>query len=167
MIVNPLFRIVVRSLILAYALMTTVACGVDSNETPANQADREPLHAQVELDVFSGNPNPVWSLSETESTTLRNRVGQLPSMSEQPFSDGLGYRGFLVAMTKTTSGRTASIRVQGEIIAIDQGGTVRFVHDSERTVEQWLLETARPHIDQDLYQSLKTEQQGAGEDEET
>lgn len=163
--VKRILRVLLRSLTLAHVMIVTVACGGDMNETTANQADMGPFEVQVELDLFSGNPNPVWSLTEAESATLVDMLAQRSPTSSQPLHDGLGYRGFLLAMTSTTSGESASIRVQGEVIAIDQGGTVRFLHDGDRKIEQWLLETGKPHIDHQLYQSLKTEQQGGLEDE--
>lgn len=50
----------------------------------------------VELDVFSGRPNPRWELDEPRSAQLRQLQSNLTSTSvAPPEAPGLGYRGFL------------------------------------------------------------------------
>jgi len=46
----------------------------------------------VKLDVYSGRPNPVWTLSDDLSTQLSTQTGAAPSDGGQ----GLGYRGFKI-----------------------------------------------------------------------
>ena len=50
----------------------------------------------IELDAFSGRPNPRWELDYADSNTLRALIAGLPASSEAPAeSAGLGYRGFI------------------------------------------------------------------------
>jgi hypothetical protein len=50
----------------------------------------------VELDVFSGRPNPRWELDEQRSRELRLLEKRLtPAHEPAPEPPGLGYRGFL------------------------------------------------------------------------
>jgi hypothetical protein len=50
----------------------------------------------VELDVFSGRPNPRWELDEHRSQELRQMEMRLAPASETaPEPPGLGYRGFV------------------------------------------------------------------------
>ena len=50
----------------------------------------------VELDVFSGRPNPRWELDDRASQELRQLQGRLTKARETPPEPpGLGYRGFL------------------------------------------------------------------------
>ena len=50
----------------------------------------------VELDVFSGRPNPRWELDEPSSRQLRQLEGRLTtSRDAAPEPPGLGYRGFV------------------------------------------------------------------------
>jgi hypothetical protein len=50
----------------------------------------------VELDIFSGRPNPRWQLDERTAGELRDRLGRLQrSTAPPPEPPGLGYRGFL------------------------------------------------------------------------
>lgn len=49
----------------------------------------------VELDVFSGRPNPRWELDSTSSESLRQLLSQLqPSRQTHLTGPALGYRGF-------------------------------------------------------------------------
>jgi hypothetical protein len=50
----------------------------------------------VELDVFSGRPNPRWELDEQSSQQLRQLEARLTSTSQTAVEPpGLGYRGFV------------------------------------------------------------------------
>jgi hypothetical protein len=50
----------------------------------------------VELDVFSGRPNPRWELDDRTSQELRQLQSRLTRARETaPEPSGLGYRGFL------------------------------------------------------------------------
>jgi hypothetical protein len=52
----------------------------------------------VELDIFSGNPNPRWKLTPKEESELIARVMAEPSLTSPPKSaGGLGYRGFTIS----------------------------------------------------------------------
>lgn len=51
----------------------------------------------VELDIFSGNPNPRWALSDREANDLLDRVMADRSLASPPQNvGGLGYRGFVI-----------------------------------------------------------------------
>jgi hypothetical protein len=57
----------------------------------------------VELDIFSGRPNPRWQLDEQAATTLRRLHENLwPIQSRAPEPPGLGYRGFIYTLHATT-----------------------------------------------------------------
>ena len=63
---------------------------------------------EVELDVFSGMPNPTWVLSKRQEATLTELLGAEPAQMspitapDEPF--GLGYRGLLVRRIKSDDG---------------------------------------------------------------
>ncbi|WP_043811607.1 hypothetical protein [Allokutzneria albata] len=50
---------------------------------------------EIELDVFSGVPNPRWTLSDAEARRL---VSLLPATPDAPGTErgGLGFRGFVL-----------------------------------------------------------------------
>lgn len=52
----------------------------------------------VELNVFSGRPNPRWKLDDLSSRELRQLENRLHATGEAPVDPpGLGYRGFVYA----------------------------------------------------------------------
>ncbi|MBU8896743.1 hypothetical protein DRW03_16675 [Corallococcus sp. H22C18031201] len=57
----------------------------------------------VELDIFSGRPNPRWTLSRKEANALAERVRADPSLLLPMDADtgGLGYRGFILTVQDT------------------------------------------------------------------
>lgn len=53
----------------------------------------------VELDIFSGNPNPKWTLSNKEANELLDRVMADRSLAAPPKTvGGLGYRGYIISV---------------------------------------------------------------------
>lgn len=63
---------------------------------------------EIELDVFSGMPNPTWILSKRQEATLSELLKAEPQQispvttSDEPF--GLGYRGLIVRRIKSDDG---------------------------------------------------------------
>jgi len=112
--------------------------------------------AHVELDVFSGLPNPTWELSAADTATLMDMIEALPSTSPVDLPNPLGYRGFLVSLTAPESGSTGTIRAfQGVVEYL--AGEMRYYADPGRQTERWLLTTARTHIEEELYSSVLAE----------
>lgn len=59
--------------------------------------DQLPDRAQVEIDVFSGRPNPTWELGRTDLTVLLGLLQKLSKVkSAAGAANGLGFRGFKV-----------------------------------------------------------------------
>ena len=56
---------------------------------------------EVELDIFSGRPNPRWTLNAAEEAELLQRMlDRVVPIAPSTIADGkLGYRGFLVRAT--------------------------------------------------------------------
>jgi len=50
----------------------------------------------IELDIFSGRPNPHWTVDEATATVVRDLVGRVsPTSASPPAAPDLGYRGFV------------------------------------------------------------------------
>jgi len=82
----------------------------------------------VELDVFSGRPNPRWQLSDAEAARLVELIATLdPAAAAPPAPPGLGYRGFRIPGVATA---------YRAIVRTPQ----RLLGDPERRVERFLLE---------------------------
>ena len=65
----------------------------------------------VELDAFSGRPNPRWTLSENESASLLEALRDLPPAGPQASPDQLGFRGFIVHNLQRAGGLPSRMRV--------------------------------------------------------
>jgi hypothetical protein len=63
---------------------------------------------QVELDIFSGMPNPVWRLSSRQEAMLYERLDaeprQMSPVRTAAETFGLGYRGLIVRRIKSDNG---------------------------------------------------------------
>lgn len=91
---------------------------------------------KVELDAFSGHPNPSWDLSPEETAELAGRLADLPSCPQGPPEPGLGYRGFVL------SSEIRKIRVYRGVLAVAEGKDTRYYADANR-IELWLAEQAK------------------------
>ena len=93
---------------------------------------------EVELDAFSGRPNPRWRLTDSEVAALARLIADLEPAPGDPSPDppGLGYRGFrLEGSTGETWVYHGFVRSPGLVLA-----------DANRRVEGFLLE----HMPEDL-----------------
>jgi hypothetical protein len=89
----------------------------------------------IELDDFSGRPNPRWELDEQSAAALRAREARLTTSDvAPPESPGLGYRGF-VYRTDDDVHRAALgwVRTPQRVLA-----------DPALTVERFLLQRLPP-----------------------
>jgi hypothetical protein len=86
----------------------------------------------VEIDMFSGRPNPRWRLSEAETDRLTGLLRTLePADGPPPSPPGLGYRGFRL---RDSNG---SIWAAYRGFVQSPGGLLA---DSDRRVERFLLD---------------------------
>lgn len=106
---------------------------------------------RVELDIFSGRPNPVWKLDSAQEAECRRRIAELRLSSAKVAVPGLGYRG---------------------VVVHDQGGALRFYRghvlpgldaDTARwsspgcELEKWLVETGRTVVEPTVYELVRRE----------
>jgi hypothetical protein len=89
-------------------------------------ADAAPV--QVELDIFSGRPNPQWLFPAAAVRRVVEQVMRSPDSFPAPPVPGLGYRGFIVSNPPGSQLLPATIRVyNGTISLISRkgGGTIQ------------------------------------------
>jgi hypothetical protein len=128
--------------LVAIVALAAVAAG-------AYRAMRPGAPVQVELDLYSGRPNPSWTLTADQTTTLDTMLAALSPSSAQPPEGGLGYRGFLVHDgTKTIRVFQGSVTVQG-------AAQSEVFQDGSRALEHWLLETGQKAIDAQTYSTIQ------------
>ena len=104
---------------------------------------------EVELDIFSGNPNPVWILSEADGVLFLNELAMLPRDSEKELSDNLGYRGFIAKVINGTE--ESLVRIQNGTVQLSQNGTNICYRDQGRHLERWLLNSGEATLKSDLF----------------
>lgn len=107
-----------------------------------------PVRAEVELDIFSGMPNPSWTLTKAEAEVLIERIGALSPTSAREFPGHLGYRGFIVHLN--LGGRETVLRIQDGAVQVSEAASQRYVADQGRALERWLFCTGRPYIRRDV-----------------
>ena len=97
----------------------------------------------VELDVYSGRPNPTWSLSPAEAEQMAGLLKDLPR-APAAAPEGLGYRGFVLRTSDPAGTGSENLRVSDGVVSIQQGNRVEHFVDAHG-VEERLLQQARDH----------------------
>ena len=124
-----------RSILFPLGLLLLVAC--------ASAMDVElPSDVVMELDAFSGLPNPTWTLTADEAAEAQRRLRGLPIAAGARMPEAvLGYRGFRLREGAASPGTGRRIYVTSGLVQIeDQEEPVyRDVHG----LEAWLRELAR------------------------
>ena len=103
----------------------------------------------VELDVYSGRPNPSWQLPPAEAAEFAARLAALPKdASRAPPAPDLGYRGLTTRVGAGPRGRV--IAVARGTVTVSAGAAPTQYRDDGRALERWLLSTGRGHVDTEL-----------------
>jgi hypothetical protein len=115
--------------------------------------DAQEQPVEVMLDLYSGRPNPTWTLSEHQVKELRELLAA--SMRERqgekvPSPPALGYSGFTLANRRNVEGIPYRVKVYGGVLAVtlekaeapEARGRLVFYADRDR-LEAWLLEQAK------------------------
>jgi photosystem II stability/assembly factor-like uncharacterized protein len=99
----------------------------------------------VTLGIYSGRPDPAWTLTVDEAAAVDAALAALPDGTGTPPVGGLGYHGFSI----TRSGST-SVAYRGAV-APPGDGPRAMKADPTRSIERCLLETSRSHVTPDEY----------------
>lgn len=150
------------SFILACMISTPAVVFVDTPDssdnrrvnTVAGENEAMPM-AEVELDIFSGMPNPIWTLTDDEAESFASRLAALSPISAAEPVNNLGYRGFLVQLTQGAD--VQSVRIFRSVVEVSRNSTKSYVRDRDRALEWWLLSTGKPHMTEDVFQLVERE----------
>ena len=108
------------------------------------------MKVSIELDVFSGRPNPAWALEKEEAKHLNDLLQNLPVEQSPVPADGLGYRGFIVTIDDGSTIQKAHV-CAGKVWAdIDSSK----VFTDKNGVEQLLMQMANKRGYGDILKSL-------------
>jgi hypothetical protein len=82
-------------------LFLILAACISCSSNKANKG----MKILVQMDVFSGRPNPSWELSPSESGELLKQLSLLTEVDKNnaAFHDNLGYRGFIISFQEDGS----------------------------------------------------------------
>jgi hypothetical protein len=118
-----------------------VACGLLASTLSCRSMQREELRMRIEIDVYSGRPNPEFHLSEAQSKELARMLQGLPAANREAPESGLGYRGFVVSETGG-SGLPSRLRVFDGLVINEDAQPAKAFVDSNGA-EAWLKQQAR------------------------
>lgn len=96
---------------------------------------------EVELDIFSGRPNPRWALSAEAAKRLQADLEERAT-AESPAALGLGYRGFVIRNLSGDSGTPPVVRVFRSVVTIPERDRQIAFRDTQG-VERVLQDQAR------------------------
>jgi hypothetical protein len=94
---------------------------------------------EVTLGIFSGMPDPTWTLTVEQSNQLSALVAGLGRADGAAPVGGLGYHGFTIVGVDGTF-------VAFEGIVAHTSDPAYLLVDPQRSAERFLLDTARPHL---------------------
>ena len=144
-----------------WAAAALVACGgeLSSQSVPVGKAVRMRLPAEVgvELDIFSGEPNPAWTLTQAERNAVLAELSHAEETGPQDMFDGLGYRGFVLSPAGAGHTPVVELRIRHGAIRYRAGETVTYWKDPDRRAERRLLSSARLHLEAKLYEHVRAQ----------
>jgi hypothetical protein len=122
----------------------------------------------ITLDVFSGRPNPTWTLSDTDKNTLISRVaGKTLAGAADAEMGHLGFRGYIVSTgtdddeTAASAGLPPTFRIgasalEGLPIPQPEEATASMTAAETDDATQWLLSTAAGAVEDEVLQFVSS-----------
>jgi hypothetical protein len=129
------------------SLALALCLGMFGISEPASAAQTETNTWEVELDMFSGRPNPVLLLNEAEIAKVKDLVSQAGSTAAKDkakvFPSVLGYRGLSVRERGRNDRAVKSeTRIRGKDIHVQGGKTPGWRNAKDASLEQYLVDLA-------------------------
>jgi hypothetical protein len=130
--------------VLTFGLVGAVAWGLGKNPATAGSGPLRKVSPDmlVTLEVFSGRPNPSWTLCADEEQELIRRLQSLPPSDRSPAEGDLGYRGFRIVNNSKRAQLPSEVMVTMGVVTVrDDRGTRHYT--DVNGIESWLVEQAR------------------------
>ncbi len=102
---------------------------------------------QIELDVFSGQPNPAFEIRKDEFENILNQVRNQRELINPTFFDGLGFRGMIL------SGATSEAVIQKHVIRVRSPNDVRYFESNADIISN-AFDLFKKHDEQGKYLGL-------------
>ncbi len=97
---------------------------------------------EVELNIFSGRPNPRWELSESQVDELKPKMRMLLPTATPKTTMQLGYRGVVIVNLSKTPDLPELIYAYKGVLTIMDRDMTNYYEDTNN-LEEWLLNQAR------------------------
>ena len=95
---------------------------------------------QIVLGLYSGVPDPAWTLTTEQANGLAAALAALTRVNESAPVGGLGYHGFTIVTPDGTL-----LAYAGMVLSADSDPPY-VLDDPDRTIERFLLDTAQAHV---------------------
>jgi hypothetical protein len=107
---------------------------------------------EVEIDIFSGMPNPTWTLSEADAAVFLSKLSGLQETAARPRSTKLGYRGLVVRISQQAD---REVYIQNGVIELSDQTSLTFFLDRERSLERWSIETGKKFLSHEVLEAIE------------
>ncbi|HSJ71940.1 MAG TPA: hypothetical protein VLA29_09885 [Acidimicrobiia bacterium] len=132
-----------RTVLVAWMSVTVALAGCGGADTAVGPEEMAPVN--VTLGLYSGVPDPSWTLTDGEAAALTNALDELPRTESTAPEGGLGYHGFTIARPSGT------LVAYAGMVSSSLSDPPYTLDDPDRTIERLLIETARAHVTPDEY----------------
>lgn len=133
-------------LIFFLAVLILSGCNPQSPDSLiATQADGP----RIEVDIFSGRPNPRMEIESAVVEDISRQVTELQSIDPTAVPEHMGYRGLLVIL----NGETV-MRLYDGLVFVNQGDALAYYSDPGRNLEMNLLKQIQSELDPALFDEI-------------
>lgn len=101
---------------------------------------------RVQASLYSGLPNPKWTLQTPQLTELLKMLSELPTSKDREPQQRLGYSGLRLELIQE-NGNTVAFRIHDGGVWMEENVSVAYT-DEGRALERWLIATAPPDVRQ-------------------
>jgi hypothetical protein len=148
-------RIRVSAALAVIAVLALAACGPSDAGASDGTDVTEVIEIEIEVDIFSGVPNPRWTVTGETAAELAALVDAASAGRQSGVPDlDLGFRGFVLRGLDLPDGAD-QVRVRGTDLVVskaDQAGMTRT--DEGHALYTMLRGMAADHLDQAILQTI-------------
>lgn len=150
---------VVRLALLPIIVMIVAGCqSVGATDVSTGEGAGATTPIAVEVDVMSGVPNPTWTMSNSDSSTLSGLIASLAKggQADESADPGLGFRGFILrGLDLSALGSYDQLKVLGnEIIASKGGARGVVLLDPDRSVYTMLRAMSEQYLAANVFSQI-------------
>jgi hypothetical protein len=126
-------------------------------------AEPASAHTQVTLRIFSGRPDPTWTLTPAQDAELRQRLGALrPTAQAFDEMGRLGYAGFSLLLPPAQGQPEQYVQVWDGVVQLRTQSQATLLADEDRALERWLLDSAVGRVEDEIIAAVRLELETPG-----